>query len=254
MLWYKSWLETRWRFLIGLVLLTLSACGAVLVYPEVMRLMPLAGTLDAKGALGQRIREGVELARDYRGYVWSQVLRQNLVQTATLFAVLLGSGSAFSNGSGAAVFTLSLPASRNRVLGIRAAAGLAELFVLAFVPTLLIPVLSLAIGQTYGVGSALIHATCLFLAGAVFFGLAFLLSSVFADLWRPLLITLAVAGVMAIGEQVFRDLSRYGLFGLMSGEIYFRTGAFPWASMLVSALASAGMLYWATLRIAQRDF
>ena len=26
MLWYKSWLETRWRFVIGLVLLILSAC------------------------------------------------------------------------------------------------------------------------------------------------------------------------------------------------------------------------------------
>ena len=31
MLWYKSWLETRWRFLIGLVLLMLSACGTVLL-------------------------------------------------------------------------------------------------------------------------------------------------------------------------------------------------------------------------------
>ena len=29
MLWYKSWLETRWRFLIGFALLTLSAMGCV---------------------------------------------------------------------------------------------------------------------------------------------------------------------------------------------------------------------------------
>ena len=38
MLWYKSWLETRWRFLIGLGLLLLSAGGIVYVYPQVVKL------------------------------------------------------------------------------------------------------------------------------------------------------------------------------------------------------------------------
>ena len=33
MLWYKSWLETRWRFLIGLALLVLMACAKVFGYP-----------------------------------------------------------------------------------------------------------------------------------------------------------------------------------------------------------------------------
>jgi hypothetical protein len=30
MLWYKAWLETRWRFVIGLVVLMASACALVL--------------------------------------------------------------------------------------------------------------------------------------------------------------------------------------------------------------------------------
>ena len=252
MLWYKSWLETRWRFLIGLALVILSACGSVLYYPEVIKLMPLAGTLDTGGPLGQLIREQMELMREYRGYVWLQLYRQNLTQMGTLFAVVLGSGSPLA--SRAALFTLSLPASRDRVLGTRAAAGLGELFVLAFVPSLLVPLLSPAVGQSYGVGSALVHATCLFFACAAFFSLAVLLSSVFADLWRPLLIALFVAGVLNVCEQVFRSLSRYGIFGLMNGEIYFRTGSLPWAGLLVSAVASGAMLYGATVRTARRDF
>src|SRR6267142_6845581 len=100
MLWYKSWLETRWQFLIALVVLMLSAAGTVLAYPKVMQLMPMAGTLDATGGeLGRRIREGMELARSYRGYVWSQSFGQNLAQMATLFAALLGSGCPLSHGS-----------------------------------------------------------------------------------------------------------------------------------------------------------
>jgi ABC-2 type transport system permease protein len=255
MLWYKAWLETRWRFVIGLALLMVSACGTVLYYPEVMKLMPMASTLDAGGEIGRRIREGVELARSYRGYVWSQWFRQNVTQMLTLLAVLLGSGSPLSQGSGgAALFTLSLPVSRNRLLAVRAATGLAELFALAFVPSLLIPLLSPAIGETYGVGSALIHGVCLFVAGTAFFSLAFLLSTVFADLWRPLLVACTVGVVLSLGEQFVGDLSPFGIFHLMSGEAYFRRGGLPWLELLASAALSMAMLYAATRNIARQDF
>src|SRR5690242_10075347 len=95
MLWYKSWLETRWRFLIGFVVLLVLACGIVLQYPTVRRLMPLADSIGAAqgaGRLGRVIKNAVEIQRDYRGFVWYQWVRQNLAQTWTLFAALLGSG------------------------------------------------------------------------------------------------------------------------------------------------------------------
>ena len=151
-------------------------------------------------------------------------------------------------------FTLSLPASRNRLVGVRAATGLAELLVLAVVPSLLLPILSPAIGQTYGLGDALVHSACLFIAGAVFFSLAFLLSTVFGDVWRPLLIVLCLAMVLAIFEQFFRDLSRYSLFRVMSAEIYFRGGGLPWLGLLASAAVSGVMLYAAARNIARQDF
>src|SRR5207249_9746555 len=124
MLWYKAWLETRWRFLIGLTLLMCSAMGVVFTYPKVLELMPMLPAIKIGGELGKQIREAAELTRDYRGYVWLQWFRKELLQLGTLFAVLLGSGGLFSQRS--ALFTLSLPASRRRLLGVRATAGLAE--------------------------------------------------------------------------------------------------------------------------------
>ena len=56
MLWNKSWMETRWRFLIGLMLLILSAAGIVLAYPRMIKLLPLVPTVDGGGELGRRIR------------------------------------------------------------------------------------------------------------------------------------------------------------------------------------------------------
>jgi ABC-2 type transport system permease protein len=251
MLWYKSWRETRWRFLIGLAVLMCSAAAMVFTYPKVRELLPLAAPVDVGGELGRRIREAMELSREYRGYVWSQGFGQNLSQMGTLFAVLLGTGGLVSGG--AALFTLSLPVSRRRLLGTRAAAGLGEWLVLAFVPALLIPLLSPAIGESYSVTAALVHGACLFVAGAVFFSLAILLSTVFADVWRPLMIALLVAVVLA-GLEAFFDVSRFGVYSVMSGSTYFRTGALPWAGLFVSAAASAAMLYAASSNIAHRDF
>jgi ABC-type transport system involved in multi-copper enzyme maturation permease subunit len=252
MLWYKSWLETRWRFLIGLGLLLLSAGGIVYVYPQVMKLLPRASELDTTGELGQRIREGVELSRDFRGYIWSQWMRQNLAQMATFFAIILGSGGPYTQRS--ELFTLSLPASRLEVVRVRALAGLGELLVIVFVSTLAIPLVSPSVGQSYSVVSAFVHAVCAFVASAVFFSFATLLSTSFSDIWRPLLIACAVAAVTWLAGQVVRDLAPYSIFTVMNGEKYFRSGQLPWVGLAVSAALSAAMLYAAGTNIERRDF
>lgn len=255
MLWRKSWLETRWRFLIGLAVLVLSACGTVLFdYPAVAKLMPLASSVDASGPMGRLIREAALVQSTYRGFVWYQWFQQNLLHVWTLFAVLLGSGGLLAQSSGgAALFTLSLPVSRDRVLGVRAATGLAELAVLALVPSLLIPMLSPLVGQSYSLGETLVYGFCLFVAGALFFSTAFLLSTIFSDLWRPLLIACAVAVVLGLCEQVVRD-PHFGVFRVMSAEVYFRGEGLPWLGLLSTAAVSAGLLYGATMNFARRDF
>jgi ABC-2 type transport system permease protein len=252
MLWHKAWVETRWRFLIGLAVLLCSAGGSVLMYPQLMKLLPAVPPPDPTSLIVRQIREQAELMRSYRGYVFAQWFRQNLPQVWTIMAALLGSGGLLTQG--AAVFTLSLPVSRAQLSGVRALVGLAELFALAVMPTLLVPLLSPAVGQSYAVGDALIHAVCLFVAGAIFFSLAFLLSTAFADVWRPMLLSLAVAVALVGVETYFHQWSIHGVFGLMSGDTYFRTGSLPWLGLFASTAGSAAMLWLATISISRRDF
>jgi hypothetical protein len=251
MLWRKAWRETRWRFLIGLGLLLCSAAATVFTYPQVQKLLPLLSK-DVPGELGRRIRESVELARSYRGFVWANWYRQNSSQMVTLFAALLGTAGVLSRSAGS-LFTLSLPVSRERLLGVRAAAGLAELFALAFVPSLVIPLLSPSIGESYEVSRALIHGLCLFAAAAVFFSLAFLLSTMFSDPWRPLLIALGIALAIALAGQLFRT-PLLGVFRVMSGEEYFRGARVPWTGLLASAAVASALHYGAVRNFARRDF
>jgi ABC-type transport system involved in multi-copper enzyme maturation permease subunit len=255
MLWYKSWLETRSRFLIGLALLMCSAAASVLTYPTFQQLLTTLPSIDLGGEIGRKVREAAIVASTYRGYIWSHLYRQNLIQLWTIFAVILGTGGLLSQMSGGGgLFTLSLPVSRRELLTVRAAAGLAELLILAVVPSLLVPLVSPAIGQSYSLGDSLVHAMCLFVAGAVFFSLSFLLSTVFSDVWRPLLSALFAAGMLAVAEQFVDGLSRYSVIGAMSGESYFRGGGLPWPGLFVSVALSAAMLYGAVVNLARRDF
>ena len=255
MLWYKTWLETRSRFLIGLVVLLFSAGSTVLIYPELSKLLPALPNVDLTGPIGRQVSEGLELSRTYRGYVWLQWFVNSMPKTWALFAILLGAGGLLSQASrGGAMFTLSLPVSRERLLGIRAGTALAELLVLALVPSVLVVMLSPAVGQSYSLGDALVHGVCLFIAGTVLFSLTFLLSTVFTDIWRPPLIVAGAAMCVSFAEQMVPGLSRYSLFGVMSAESYFRDGAIPWVGLAITATASVAMLYVATLNMARHDF
>lgn len=255
MLWYTSLLETRSRFLIGLVILLMSVFGTVYAYPRVEQVLATvpASAIGGDSLIASRLKEIAELSSTYRGYVWAQALRQNVTQMLSLFAVLLGAGGLLSQARGT-LFTLSLPVSRDRLLGVRAATGLAQLAVLAFAPLLLLPLISPAIGQHYGVADTIVHGLCFFVAGAVLFSAACLLSTVFHDQWRPILIVCLFAAVLGIVEPFFSEFSRYSLFGIMNGESYFRGAGVPWLGLLASAAVSAAMLFAASRNLARQDF
>jgi len=255
MLWYKAWLETRWRFLIGIAILVLSVVGTVLAYPRVERVLPLMPSVDTSSLVGQRIKAIADLSRTYGGYIWAQWLRQNNVQMLSLFAALLGTGGLLSQAAGGGrLFTLSLPVSRDRLFGVRAATGLTELAILAFVPSLLLPLLSPTVGQTFRIGAALAYGACAFVASTVLFSATSLLSTVFNDIWRPALIVCAIATAIGVYEPFLGEISRYSLFGIMDGETYFRDGGLPWLGLLASAAASAAMLVAASRNLARQDF
>jgi hypothetical protein len=253
MLRWKTWIETRWRFWIGLALLTLSAASTVLMYPRVTELLSRMPELDVGGDFGRQIREAAELARSFRGYAWSQFFQKNALQLWMVFAILIGTGGLITPSGRGMLFTLSLPVSRNRLLAVRAGVGIAELFALAIVPALVIPALAPAVGESFGAGAALIHGVCLFVGGLVFFSLTVLLSTVFHDIWRPLLIALCFAFALGAAEQVSPELARFSVYRVMGAESYFHGMGLPWLGLLASATVSAGLLYAAARNLAQRD-
>jgi hypothetical protein len=260
MLWhsalsYKAWLDTRWRFLIGLAVLTLSAGAIVFTYDDVLKLLPLAAQVDPTTAVGRQISEQAQLVTDYRSYIWSQWIRDDMRQLAALFAVVIAAGGLLSQASrGGGLFTLSLPVSRAQLLGARAWIGLAELAALTVLPLLLIAALSPVANQRYGIGDALMHGLAMFAGASVLFAGTMLLSTVFNDIWRPPLIVLCVTVVMHAARLILQLPDAPSLLGVMTGEHFFWTRELPVVGLLITAALSAAMLYAASLNVARRDF
>lgn len=254
MLWYKAWRETRWRFFIGLLLLCASCAVVVLTQPMVAGL-PLGDMPSLNESLRELVREALALMTTYPGYVWSQWFGKNLLQLWMFFAVIIGVGGIVAEGArGSALWTLSLPVTRRRLFGVRAGVGALELLALALVPSLLIPLLSRFIGKSYPVGDILVHSLLMFVGGLSVYCLALLLSSVFAEQLKAIIIGVVLVFGVSLLPLLDARVTPYMFATLMSGEKYFKTGGLPWAALSVYTCVAAA-LYALALRILERrDF
>jgi hypothetical protein len=254
MLWYKSWLDTRWRFLLTLVALLVFACGTVMSFQTVQKLLASLpqDALPGGDALQRELQESLDAARTFSGYAWSQWFGGNFPSLLTLIAALLGSGSPLVKSGGGALFSLALPVSRERWVATRAGLGVAELFVVALAPSMALSLLAPLVGEQFSLGDAVVYGLCAFVVASLFFGVAVYLSTLFHDVWRPLLLTCLVAIAVAVTGLLLPE--DHGLFAAMAGRSYFYDGSLPWVELLLSAAGAAALVYAAAANLARRDF
>ena len=253
-MWYKAWLETRWRFLIGLAIFVLLTMGNVMGYPLVARrLLSVQTVPQADDLVSRALRESFELSRTFRGYVWMNAFRQNLPQLGTLFAILLGSGGLRTERVGT-LFTLSLPVSRRSLTLTRTACGLSELFAMVMISALMIPLMAPAIGERYALLDAIVHGVCLFVTATAFFSLTFWLSTTSSDVWRPGLVVFGIVVLLFVCEAVLPWTAPFGLFHTMRGDSYFRNATVPWIGLAIAVAASGLLLHRAVVVAERQDY
>jgi hypothetical protein len=253
MLWRTAWRDTRWRFLIGLAILSSIALSNILAYPYWQGVMASTLADGSNAQVPHALNSLAQVARTFRGFVWVQLVRVNLSYIFIVFAVLLGATGPFSQRPGA-IFTLSLPVSRRHVCAVRIATDLVELCALGLIPMLLVPLVAPTIGYTYPLADALVQGFQIVCGGTVFYCLSLWLATRFDDRWRPIIIPLAVAVLGGLCTNLIPTLAPFSPATVMEGESYFRTGVPAWTGMCFWLIVSAGVLT-ATLRsVETRDF
>jgi ABC-2 type transport system permease protein len=244
MLWYKAWRETRTVTLFGVGAMALACL--MIVHTQ------------------QTMRDHSDVPLTYIAYIYKSVYHSVGCDIFIVLSVILGAGGMLQEAAAGTVgFTLSLPASRMRIMVWRALVGYLGVLAIAVVPVVVLSWASRYAGQSYPVGQAgeffLLWATC----GALFYGYAFLLSHVMEGEYVSTLIaipTLMLYG--AITDLPWLARFRMNIFDLMSGEdmpffdehLRMLTGMLPWLAMTVIGAVAVLFIYAAVRRMQPRDF
>jgi ABC-type transport system involved in multi-copper enzyme maturation permease subunit len=183
-----------------------------------------------------------------------------------ILVMILGLGGLRREGPvGTAAFTLSLPVTRMRLLGVRAATGLLEVIVLSFLPAMLIPTLSpLLAGQNYPESQTLQFGLLFMTWGAVAFGVGFLWSSLFAGEFTGTalcVISPVVYRILITANSALQNYPAFNYASFMSGMPYIQNPVrvlidrpLPWTTFLVLAAVSTALITFSSRLARQQDF
>lgn len=245
MLWYKSWVETRWRFAFALSILLIFSLWSVLRFPNAVQ----SGVRDM-----QQHKHPNAALRGVATYTQVEIF-EKLTLLWAIFSVMLGTGGLLRERRlGTASFLLSLPISRRRLLAVRCVVSLVEATCLALAAYAVVPLAFPLVNQSYSFGLALRYALILAVSGASFVVYGILISALMEGAGWPAIIGASTAFLsLALGELV-SAFSRYAPFPVLSGESYFRYGAVPWTGMSISLVIAALMLALVLWIVKWQDF
>lgn len=258
-LFYKAWLETRARFVVGLIVFVGLSMIVVFSYPPGMeRLATWAHMHPTAHRPWWLDRELHEYAfyiwhRHYRGW-----FRDAWILSAVLFAI---GGLTQESAKGSVAFSLSLPAQRKQFTLAYASVALAELLCFALSPAAILPAVSSYVDGNYSASEALSHGVLLFVAGVVIFGFTSLVASLVPSPSVPVVV--GVASVVVLGTVVSpydgspnepTFVRAIDIFRLMSGPADLSGHSVSWVRLIVCVFLFLFSFFLTNAVVNSRDY
>jgi ABC-type transport system involved in multi-copper enzyme maturation permease subunit len=247
MLWYKTWRESRVRFLLSAAVLIVLCLSSM-----------------------NRARTGFPPAErpdlPYSAWVWANIYGNFNPTIFIILVMILGLGGLQRERPvGTAPFTLTLPVTRIRLVFVRAALGVIQVAVLSLIPVLLVPTLSpLIAGQSYPVTQALQFALLFTTWGAVAFAVGFVWSSLFGGEFTGTalcVITPVVYRIVVASSSALQDFHAFNYASFMSGLPYILSPVkdlivkpLPWMTFAVLSAVTVAFITCAARITNQQDF
>lgn len=246
MIWRRIWTATRWRFVFAMAVMLAAGFSMVMTYPRIAA----ASAAAAKRGLAPH----PELS--FPTYAWDWWFSMAYAALWVLAASLLAPGGlAREARRGEALFTLSLPVTRARLLGEHAAVVLAELIAIAIAGAAIVPLAAPLVGQSYSWSEALLFAASAVLGGLGVFALAILVSTSAAAGWLQPLITAGLVFLVSEAAGAFlQNVAAPTPMRVMSAWSYVEIGRPPYIGWTVSAIVALVGLAAARGALERRDF
>jgi hypothetical protein len=230
MLWYKGWLETRFRLIFGL-----GVAGFALFWVH---------------SLGLKAPEGVK------------VLTINVAVSVAAFSSLLGGAgiatqrSAFQAARGlhgSTLFTLSMPVSRFRLLATRACLGWLEMSAGIGAVCIAMWVMFPALRRAAGVDEMIQYTVTLVACATGLHSLTVLLATCLDDVWRTYASLLAYMALWWLPNHVPWPASAE-IFRAMADRSPLIAHTVPWSVILFSLILASGLCFAALQVVHAREY
>ncbi|MDE1176663.1 MAG: hypothetical protein PW789_08645 [Edaphobacter sp.] len=239
MLWYKGWLETRYRLLFCM--------GWATVFLGLMRPWRMAAPAPGATASGH-------------GAVYGLVALACPTLLLVACAMIGGSGivtqpslQASKGLHGSTLYTLSLPVSRVRLLLVRAGVGWLEIVGVAAVLCTTLWALTPALREAATPREMAEYAVTLIACGSTLYGISVLLATFLDDVWRTWGTMMVSAGLwwMSLHVPVPETVN---IFRAMREGSPVLAHTMPWAAMGFSVALGAALLLAATRIVQAREY
>lgn len=247
MLWYKAWRESRGRFFLAAVVVTMY-CLIVLVRARTTFPPPQAPLLP------------------YSAFVWGEFYAPFRAVAFSFIALMLGLGGLQrERAAGTAPFTLALPVGRGQLVTTRVVVGLTELIGVALIPIVLVPGLSpVLVHQAYPASQSVLRSALFLSWGIVWFAGGLIWSVLFRGEFTAATAAVLTPFAYMVVYGASRGDQRFPVanpFAVMSGGLdrgiggtMLLAGPLPWNVMLVLAVVAAALFASAWRITARQSF
>jgi len=235
MLWFKAWLETRWRF--AFIAGTMLFAWAAPLWAPLFHLRTPPGVSDS------RLWMAVHLASIFL-YIFAAIyLAGSGINSQTTY-------SATSGFHPSMLFTLSLPVSRRRLLFVRAGLGALQTGILVAIMA------AYTVFQRPGGTTApqfLVYLARAMVCTMVVYALSTLLACLLDEMWQFYsgFLCCIAAFVLQFRVSLVSWLSPLRGMSLISYPI---GGPVPWAPVISSLLLTAGLMYASMLIVQRKEY
>jgi len=235
MLWFKAWLETRWRF--GFV------CGSMLFAWAAPLWLPLFGLRAPVGLPASKLWMAFHLGSVLL-YIFAAIfLAGSGINTQTTYAATSGFHPSM-------LFTLSLPVSRRRLLFVRAGLGALQT---GFLVAIMAGYTLFERPGATPVLQFLAYVTRAIVCTMAVYALSVLLACLLDEMWQFYGGCLCCIAVFLLQSRLAAVSWLSPLRG-MSLASYPMTGPMPWAPVISSSVMACVFLYTSMLVVQRKEY
>ena len=243
-IFYKEWLESKWKLITGTIVLTVLSLVNVIVYPWIHTFM----TPDMARLMESMLHEMmpfievpnlVPMFDSWNTYLYGSWISKTLYQTMAIFILVTASPLfAGEESKGTLEFLWSKPISTFRIVSAKYFVNVSELLIIALISTFILYPASLIMGEKFDAALFTLGLVQAIPGYIMLFSIAFLTSVLFKDSIKAMVSSAILFAIMSV-PSFLTDYRHLSIFRILQGFNLLAKESIMWPAIIILIFVSA---------------